>query len=568
MKFVSKIILIILLSIPASANSFVENWNRVAIGSNWFQVPSGKWGICDKKYLWGESVGNATWARQVCYIKSADDYSLSAKLKFFGEQGKMFRQRAGIATSINDNLDFSSIVVWIDLTSRKITVLVKLQGENVLWKESAPLSTKIDLFKWHKLSIEKKSDNVKISFDDKKMLEFTATIGGGRFACLIEDAHADFSTITLKNLSDKFTPKSIFTKCGSRHPGKEGLVLPYNPKVSWRSVHAANAAFFKNIDPRDRKEKIYFYFRGSDKNKGWEVNSIGLWTQPAETFSPTGEWKTIEEGGKWTDHGIVINCGPEIYDCNSVLDTCVTKGPHNEVYLYYIGKDNYYNATLCVAKSTDGGFNFKKSKNNPLMIDVGPSDSVYHNGKFYVFYGDAKWDRSIRQSTDKLTMYVAVTKNPENIKDAKIYKCVAPGKTGEWDSNAVGGGRIFRLNGKWWMIYQAGDSHFDFHPRMNAAYSDDLIHWKKVSNPFPLFLRGESGNWDQGAIWWGEILPWENKLYMFYEGWGTLGFTPVRNSDYYYPGRSQIGRSSCTTNQFLRWAMPVSMRPNSGKPER
>ena len=104
------------------------------------------------------------------------------------------------------------------------------------------------------------------------------------------------------------------------------------------------------------------------------------------------------------------------------------------------------------------------------------------------------------------------------------------------------------------MIYQAGDLHFDFQPRMNAAYSDDLIHWKKVDNSFPLFLRGEAGNWDQGAIWWGEILPWENKLYMFYEGWGSLGFTPSRDSDYYYPGRSQLGRSSCTTNKFLKWA--------------
>ncbi|RLD12284.1 MAG: hypothetical protein DRI44_01215 [Chlamydiae bacterium] len=65
------------------------------------------------------------------------------------------------------------------------------------------------------------------------------------------------------------------------------------------------------------------------------------------------------------------------------------------------------------------------------------------------------------------------------------------------------------------MIYQGGDSHFDFQPRMNAAFSDDLIHWKKINNPFPLFLRGESGNWDQGAIWWGETLPLGNMLYMF-----------------------------------------------------
>jgi len=77
----------------------------------------------------------------------------------------------------------------------------------------------------------------------------------------------------------------------------------------------------------------------------------------------------------------------------------------------------------------------------------------------------------------------------------------------------------------------------------------------------PLFLRGEAGSWDQGAIWWGEVLPWKNKLYMFYEGWGSLGFTPSRNSNYYYPGHSQIGRADCTTNQFLEWAFSVSKTP-------
>ncbi len=554
MKLVS---VIFLLSISAFANSFVENWNRKSIGGNWFQVPAGKWGIVNKQYLWGENVGNSTWSRQVCYTKSSDDYLLTAKIKFYGEQGKMFRARAGIASSIRDNLDYSSIVVWIDFTSRKITVLVKKKGENILWKESVPLSTKIDLFKWHKLSIEKLSGKVKILFDDEKMLEFSAEIGGGRFACLIEDAHADFSIITLKNLSNKFSQNSLFKRCADINPGKEGLLLPYDPEVSWRSVHAANAAFLISTDPRDKVKKVYFYFRGTSDIKGYPQNSIGLWTQPYDTFSPTDEWKTVEQGGKWIDHGLVVKCGPDKYDINEVLDTCVAKGPHGEIYLYYVGKDDHYSAMLCVAKSTDGGFTFKKSKNNPLKMDVGPTDVIYHNGKFYVFYSDAKWNRKKRQLTDKLTIYVAVTKNPENLNGAKIYKCVAPGEKGQWDSNAVGGGRVFCLNGKWWMIYQGGDSHFDFQPRMNAAYSDDLIHWNKVDNPFPLFLRGESGNWDQGAIWWGETIPCKNKLYMFYEGWGSLGFTPVRNSDYYYPGHSQIGRACCTTNQFLKWALPA-----------
>ncbi len=156
--------------------------------------------------------------------------------------------------------------------------------------------------------------------------------------------------------------------------------------------------------------------------------------------------------------------------------------------------------------------------------------------------------------TDKLTIYVAVTKDPENLKNAKIYKCISPGTDGNWDSCAGGGGRIFRLKNKWWMIYQDGDTHFDFQPRFHAAYSDDLIHWTKVKNETPLFLRGESGNWDQGAIWWGSALIANEKIYIIYEGWGTLGFAQNRNSSYYFPGGSQIGMAECSVEEFLKWA--------------
>ena len=149
---------------------------------------------------------------------------------------------------------------------------------------------------------------------------------------------------------------------------------------------------------------------------------------------------------------------------------------------------------LCDANSIDGGFSFKKSKNNPLIEHVGPTDAVYHNGKYYIFYGDAKWNPKTKQLTDKLSIYVAVTKDPENLKNAKIYKCITPGFKGSWDSNSVGGGKIFRLKNKWWMIYQGGDTHFDFQPRFHAASSDDLIHWTKVKNERPLFLRGDAGN--------------------------------------------------------------------------
>ncbi len=535
--------------------TYVENWNRNEIGSNWFNVLEGKWGISGKKWLWCDNVGNPSWARQVCYKKTADDYRLNVSLRFYGEQGKVFRQRAGIASSIKDNLDNTALIVWIDLMSRKICALVKINEKEIAWKESEPLPKNINLFDWHTLSIINKNGNITILFDKNQKLCFEARLGSGRIACLAEDAHVDFGAITFKNLNKTFSDNCIFKRFGNKATANEGLIIPANPKFQWRSLYAANAAYLRNTDPHDKIEKMFLYFRGTDPSKGWDINSIGLMTHPFKTFNPTNSWKTKEEGGQWTDLGVVVPAGPDNYDCKSVLDTCVVKGTHGDIYLYYIGKDQYYDAMLGVAKSTDGGFTFKKSKNNPLMEHVGPSDVVYYKGKYYIFYGDAKWNPEIRQITDKLTIYVAVTKDPENLKDAKKYKCIAPGPEGSWESCAVGGGRIFRLKDKWWMIYQGGDTHFDFQPRFHAAYSDDLINWTKVKNDRPLFLRGEAGNWDQGAIWWGTAIIWNEKIYIIYEGWGSLGYAPNRNSSYYYPARSQIGMASCTVKEFLNWTL-------------
>lgn len=104
------------------------------------------------------------------------------------------------------------------------------------------------------------------------------------------------------------------------------------------------------------------------------------------------------------------------------------------------------------------------------------------------------------------------------------------------------------------MIYQAGDIHYDYHARFHAAYSDNLTNWTKVVNCKPLFLRGETASWDQGAIWWGDTFLWNDKLYMLYEGWGSVGYSSERDTAYYSAGHSQLGLAIANTNDFLDWS--------------
>ena len=127
------------------------------------------------------------------------------------------------------------------------------------------------------------------------------------------------------------------------------------------------------------------------------------------------------------------------------------------------------------------------------------------------------------------------------------------GKPEAFDSYSVNGARIFRLNGRWFMVYQASAIHFDYPNRFHAAHSSDLVHWTKVENAQPLFERGAPGQWDQGAIWFGEVFEHGGALYLLYEGWGWPGKRLDLNKPYAKPGRSQTGIASVSISRFLAW---------------
>jgi beta-xylosidase len=113
---------------------------------------------------------------------------------------------------------------------------------------------------------------------------------------------------------------------------------------------------------------------------------------------------------------------------------------------------------------------------------------------------------------------------------------------------------IFRLKGvdKWFASYQGSSNSYDFPDRFHIAMSDDLIHWTKVKNDKPLYTRGSLGEWDQGGIWFCEIIEHQGMLYMYYEGWGRVGYVENRDQPY-FPGRSCIGAASVSKEEFLKW---------------
>jgi len=322
-------------------------------------------------------------------------------------------------------------------------------------------------------------------------------------------------------------------------------VLRYQGAPDWMREHIANAAILPPSESPDG-QNWWLYARGSGYNEaGVYHDQIGLFKQSAASFNPQGGWIANE------NNPIIHHGAPGAFDEMHLLDCAPVVGGDGNVYFYYqavrgISSEDRKGSLAC-RKSTDGGYTFD---NGVLLRDgVGCSDAIYHNGKYYIFYGYGYNDGYMK-------IDCAVTSDPMSLTGAEIHTVLLPGNGPvNFDRLTVNGARIFRLEGvnKWFMVYQGSTRHFDFPERFHVAYSDNLLDWTKVNNDKPFFKRGDAGTWDQGAIWFGEVFEYNNTLYMYYEGWGCDGAVPDRDYPYFGGGHSSTGCASVSKEEFLKW---------------
>ena len=334
-------------------------------------------------------------------------------------------------------------------------------------------------------------------------------------------------------------------------------VFPIDHDHPWRAVHVANAAILTPEESPDGRWRMYIrgsgYFPEEDSPRGNYHDSIGLFTQKPHRFSPRGPWK------KHSKNPILVHGPDDGYDGKHLLDCAPLwvkgrEGFPDKFHMFYKGVSHDNGAgCLAGAYSTDGGRSFTKFESNPMKEYAGPCDAVYHNNQYYIFYGDLKFDLKTGQPTDRLKIYLAITSDPKKIGDAKRHLVIDTGPEGSYDNLSVHGGRIFKLNDRWYMVYQCSDRHVDYPNRFHVAWSDNLVDWSKVDNPRPFFKRGEPAQWDECAIWYGEVFEYEKTLYMYYEGWGSGQPGYDREKPYAPGGRSQIGLASVSVQAFLDW---------------
>lgn len=321
---------------------------------------------------------------------------------------------------------------------------------------------------------------------------------------------------------DDLTPLCLF-QCPSDQP-----LIDLEADVYWRSESITSGRIISPDKSPDGK--WYWYVRGSSKHH----QTIGLFFQDAGKFDPLKGWKDY--------HGNpVLNVGEKHdFDAWRILGVCPVAMPDKSVYMYYKARPYGQGGSFGTGLARTGdGVNFTKLTDRSIS-DRNPSDVIFHEGKFYYYMGP----------------WLLILDDPAKIDwSGKIRTLEAGDGPAGFDLMCIFGNRVFRLDGvdKWFMIYHGDASHRDFPHRFHVALSDDLIHWTKVQNERPLFARGPRGRWDQGGIWAPEIIEFDGKLYIYYEGWGTEGEVPDRDKEYFRPAASRTGVAVCNKRDFLEW---------------
>jgi len=253
------------------------------------------------------------------------------------------------------------------------------------------------------------------------------------------------------------------------------------------------------------KQTLFLFFRGQSESGH---DQIGMWTTPTKNA----------DGLHWLYHHPVpiIPVSPESSapDDLHILDpAAIAKA--DSLFLYYTGKSSTSEPghSVCLAISTDG-INFKKYVKNPVIKGGIAPEVILHDNLYHLFYQK-------KESGERWGIYLATSSTGIEFDTAKNVRVFGPsGKPGTFDEHSVATGRIFREGEYYYMTYGGCAHYLDYPENIGLARSIDLIHWERYTDN-PVFIRGEQGSWDEGALWFPTVRKFGGRYMMWYEGAGT-----------------------------------------------
>lgn len=348
--------------------------------------------------------------------------------------------------------------------------------------------------------------------------EFLITIGNKKIKSLINFLKSinDVRFLPIAKWAINMIKPKFVIKADLKHK-----IIKYNPywkKYEKNPVMPTVAETFKSVhtanpDILTANKMIYFYYRGGDGN-----DRIALATAPYDYF----DGKTFNDYPK----NPIISIGKDTFDDLAVLDPAAIYF-NKKVFLYYSGLGKGDDAVgLAVS---DNFYDFVKYKNNPVLIGRAP-EVVLKDGIIYLYF-------VLPNERMGYSIYLATSRDGYNFQRFSNEPVFTFGDYNEWDSKTVTTPKIREINGIYYMFYAGDDTYMDYPPFFGIAFSFDLIHWYR-STQNPVFSRGQKGDWDDGGIWFPEVFPYKDKLYMYYEGWGG---GQSHEKEYGAGGFSQIG---------------------------
>jgi predicted GH43/DUF377 family glycosyl hydrolase len=354
------------------------------------------------------------------------------------------------------------------------------------------------------LSMIKKEFIIRAGYKkEKKLLGFLKSIKDATYLPMAKWAinNINQKSAIKVDYKDKVITYNPYWKKYQKNP-----VIPVVDKT-FKSIHTANP------DILVENRLIYFYYRGGDGN-----DRIGVATAPYDSF----------DGKTFSDYpgNPVISIGKDAFDDLAVLDPAALYF-NKKVFLYYSGLGKGDDA-IGLAVS-DNFYDFTKYKNNPILIGRAP-EVVFKDDVIYLYF-------VLPNERMGYSIYLATSRDGYNFQKFSNVPVFTFGNYNEWDSKTVTTPRIREINGIYYMIYAGDERYTDYPPFFGIAFSYDLINWHR-STQNPIFSRGKKGDWDDGGIWFAEVFPYKDKLYMYYEGWGG---GESHEKEYGPGGHSQIG---------------------------